>query len=300
MSSVSKPPNKTSTRRGKPTFVTTAYDLGAGWLLAFLVFVGVVLFCVFVIWLTNQTFSSATTRPIIPAEQGGGDPEGTDDRGLDLDMPMADQIAQETDLDMEEIEESFTMLEDVAGLRMAQLTNPFESEVVSGGQSGGSTGTGDDQRLGYGPGNGGGVRREDRWIILYDETSLATYARQLDHFKIEIGAIGRGEVFFLSNLSAATPSARKANPDVKEERLRFSWTSGTLQQYDRNLLRNAGVAPTGMFIVHFYPADVEQELAYREQGFQGKKGTEIRRTWFRVQSDGNGGYEYVVVDQDLL
>lgn len=300
MSTASKPPTHVPTTRQKPAFVTSAYDKSAGWLLAFLIFVGVVLFCIFVIWLTNQTFSSATSRAIIPPEEGGGDPDGTDDRGLDLDMPLADQIAQETDLEMEEIEQSFTMLEDVLGTQMAQITDPFESEVESGGQSGGSTGTGDDQRLGDGPGNGGGVRREDRWIILYDQTSLTTYARQLDFFGIEIGAIGRGQITYINNLAAASPTVRKPEGIPSDDRLHFNWTGGTLQQYDRNLLQKAGVSPAGLIVVHFYSFDLEQTLAHLEQDFQGKKGYEIRRTIFGVESDGAGGYRHYVVDQELL
>jgi hypothetical protein len=37
-----------------------------------------------------------------------------------------------------------------------------------------------------------------------------------------------------------------------------------------------------------------------EQEYQGKKGPEIRRTRFAVRGNGAGGYEYYVVDQELL
>lgn len=287
MSTASKPPASR-----KRTFVASTYDKAAGWLLSALIFAAVLLFCVFIIWLTNQTFSTAKSRPIYPREEGGGDPEGTDERGLDLNMPLADQIAQETDLDEERLEESLSMVEDVLATRASVLTDPVMAQEDAGGQTGGSTGTGNDQRKGFGPGRGGGVRREDRWVILYDQTNLNTYARQLDFFKIELGAIGRGEVYFVSNLAAASPTVRKAGTDVQDDRLRFSWTSGTLQQYDRSLLQKGGISPSGMFIVHFYSAELENELAHLEFTYKNVEGKDIRRTRFAVRANGDGGFEY--------
>lgn len=295
--------SSTARNNRRTKLIATRYDRVAAWLLSSLILTSTLLFCVFFLWLTTQTLNVATARPIYQAGPSGGEPDGTDPRGMDLNMPMAEQASQQTDIETNQIEQAFTMVHDVLGQQFAQFMDPFASDVQDGGRSGGSTGTGTSPRRGNGPGISSSIPREDRWVILYDQTNLTAYARQLDHFQIELGAFGKGRLYFISNLSAASPQVRQpalaeeAHED--EDRLRFHWSSGTLQQYDRSLLQKANIDPADLIIGHFYPRELEDRLAQLELDFEQRSATDILRTRFAIRSDGRGGFEYYVVDQDL-
>lgn len=291
MSIISKP-----SVRQRITSQKNTYETAAGWLLSSLILIGVILFCLFVIWLTNQTQSIAASRAIMPP---GGEPAGSDDQGLDLDMPLADQVGQETDVDMDQNLEAFTMLENVLGTHAHQLDRLPTSEEPPGARVGGSTGIGDAAAPGDGPGPGGVIAREDRWVVLYDQTSLDQYARQLDHFRIELGVLGKGQLLFISDLAKSQSAVRHHSEDVAENRLHFNWAAGSLRKFDQELCRKAGISPEGRIIVHLYSAELEQTLADLERGFRGQEAEDIRRTRFAVRAQAAGGFEYYVVDQEL-
>ena len=59
---------------------------------------------------------------------------------------------------------------------------------------------------GFGPGDGG-VRREDRWSILYKTGQTADeYARQLDAFGVELAIVSGNQLIYVSNFSQARPT----------------------------------------------------------------------------------------------
>ncbi len=277
---------------------TSLYDRVASWLVALLIFVGVTVFCLFVIWLTNRMSPPLKAVPI-QAENLGGHPEGVLGDSLQLDAPDAEEISREADLEEPMVEQTLALVETAVATYLAMLEETEPGEDPDAGKSGRSEGTGENPALGEGGGSAGGVPRYRRWVIRYEASSLEEYARQLDFFGIELAAVGGGRVEYASRLSQARPVRRVAQPGEQENRLYMSWTEGSLKKYDLQLLRKAGINPEGKIVLQFYPPEVEQQLAQLEVAFRGHDPKQIRRTYFRVQRSGSG-YRFVVVDQELL
>ena len=151
---------------------------------------------------------------------------------------------------------------------------------------------------GFGPGDGG-VRKEERWTILASPGQTAEeYARQLDALKIELGIVEGKQMIYISNFSADQP-VRRAGTGVGDNRLYFIWRGQGRKATDLALLRKAGVEVGEGVFLQFYPPAVEQRLAQLEVQFKGRQPGEIRRTQFRVVSNG-GGYDLEVVSQESL
>ncbi len=274
------------------------YDRVASWLVALLIFVGVTVFCLFVIWLTNRLSPPLVAVPI-QAENLGGSPEGVLGDSLQLDGPEMEEISREAELEEPQIQQSLALVETVVAAHLAELDDPQLSDDPESGKAGKSEGTGENPALGEGGGSAGGVPRYKRWVILYEAGSLEEYARQLDFFKIELAAVGQGRVEYASGFSQPQPRRRTADRNAQEDRLYMSWTEGSLKKFDLQLLRKAGIDPSGKLVLQFYPPDVEAQLAQLEVAYRGHQPKQIRRTYFKVQRDGSG-YRFVVVDQELL
>jgi hypothetical protein len=188
----------------------------------------------------------------------------------------------------------------------AELDDPRLTEQdLSSGPAGGSDGTGDRRNYGLGPGDQGGVPAAQRWVVVFDEgATIDEYARQLDSFGIEIGAIGgTSQVIYVNNLAAGTPTVRAAQGGA-EQRLYFTWRDGSRQDADRELLRRAGVEPAGKLIVHFYPRPTEEllfrlETDYLQDKAPGRDIRTVRRTRFGIVPQGQG-YTFFVIDQSYL
>ncbi len=297
MSASSSNPRSPSVNDAPPLHVSL-YDRVASWLVALLIFVGVTVFCLFVIWLTNRLSPPLVAVPI-QAENLGGSPEGVLGDSLQLDAPDAEEISREAELEEPQIEQTLALVETVVAAHLAELDDPQLSDDPESGKAGKSEGTGDNPALGEGGGSVGGVPRYKRWIIHYEASSLEEYARQLDFFKIELAAVGENGVEYASALSQARPRRRTAGRNAQENRLYMSWTEGSLKKFDLQLLRKAGINPQGKIILQFYPPEVEAQLAQLEVAFRGHQPKQIRRTYFKVQRSGSG-YRFVVVDQELL
>ncbi len=142
------------------------------------------------------------------------------------------------------------------------------------------------------------VPRWERWEIRYDSATLASYAKQLDFFKIELGAAGGGsrEVDYLTKVSSSAPVSRAA-PGLNETRLYMVWRGGRLQDLDRQLLTKAGVKTNGRILMQFYPKKVENELAALERKHR-KDGRidKIKKTIFGVRPN-EAGYEFYIIEQ---
>ena len=70
--------------------------------------------------------------------------------------------------------------------------------------------------------------RDQRWFIRFSETgSVDEYARQLQYFGIQLGALfpDRGELVYLSDLTNATPSKRVET--TGNDLLYFNWQGGS-------------------------------------------------------------------------
>jgi hypothetical protein len=141
------------------------------------------------------------------------------------------------------------------------------------------TGKGLGDRRSKGLGGGGSDVNEPwkRWQIIYSVNTMAEYAQQLDHFKIELAGAERvgDNIVYLTNISK-TPTIR-AGAKRLEKRIYFSHSIPQLRNWDLNLLRNANVANVGDRIpLQFYPMDVINQMYQLETERIRNDGKEIR------------------------
>jgi len=132
--------------------------------------------------------------------------------------------------------------------------------------------------------------------LRYESTNLQTYARQLDFFRVELAAMGgKREVDYAWDLAQATPQRRTGLPK-QEKRLYMTWRGGRLLEFDRQLLRQAGIETSGR-CRPILSAEVEQLLASLERSHAGNRSPkEFFKTVFGVRASGSG-WEFHVIDQ---
>jgi len=288
----------------------SAYDRVASWLIALLVLAGVMVGVMFLIWMGTQLRYRPKVYAFALQEEGYGRGDhpagfGRDSKAPgDPSLPMLDEPAGEELPELREPQFDDTLAEvTAAGTSLAEVGDIAVeairgSEVRGlGGTGGGQGGLGDSRPPGPLGDNPFVVPRWERWNIRYESSSLSAYARQLDFFKIELGAVGgKPTIDYAFNLSKPTPD-RRTGSGKAEKRLYLSWRDGTLQAFDRQLLDRAGVDSRGRVILQFYSAELENELARLEaQNAKGRSNEEFFRTTFGVRTV-SGGMEFYVTDQ---
>lgn len=268
----------------------SAYDQVSGMLVAVLIIVGAGVGVLFVIYLTTQNWDTNVSIPvIIEPSPGRGDHEAG--VAQDLEAPGLEELEEVLE---PQIQANYEAVTDAVTSQQAALENvDGAAQTTDGG-----TGQGDSRPLGP-EGNGlDVVPRWDRWQIEFSGSDLSTYAKQLDHFGIELGTAGGGvqTIDYASNFTAGTPKRRTAN-GKDEDRLYFTWETGSLREADLDLLKRAGVKPQGRIPMQFYPADTENLLAYVEQQYMGDRPLHsIRKTVFGIRPTSDG-YEFYVMRQ---
>jgi hypothetical protein len=137
------------------------------------------------------------------------------------------------------------------------------------------------------------------WELLFnDDITPTEYARQLDYFQIEIGAVAKnGKIEYIAHVSRPKPERRVGYVE-SEYRVRIGWKRGALVAADRKLLAKAGISSQGKELMHYFPIAVQKQLAELEQRYAGLKPETIRRTRFQIRAKPKGGYEFVVLEQD--
>jgi hypothetical protein len=270
----------------------TPYDRAASLLIALLILVGITVACLLVIYFTTRFFARQKAVPVTFAELGGR-PENTPlGLGRDLEPPGLDEVS---DVVEPQLQESLSVLSDAVSQKVALLDDrALDAQLLLGH----GKGAGDHRQIG--PGGDGVVERvprAERWEMRFEANNLDAYARQLDHFQIELAVIGAGtEVQYAYHVAKPTPDRRTGSPDA-EKRMYMTWRRGPLMQADRDLLARAGIPITSGIILQFYPAEVEQNLAAQEKAHAGQRDVnEIRKTVFGVRQTGNE-YEFYVIEQ---
>jgi hypothetical protein len=143
------------------------------------------------------------------------------------------------------------------------------------------------------------IPRHERWEIRIGAGNTSdSYTRQLDYFKMELGIIGQAnDIVYLSNLSAPTPTA-KTQSAAGEKRLYLIWQRGSMREADEEILGRAKIASAGKVIVHFCPAELENELVKLEDDQAKQAGLKrIRKTVFGVRPKEPEGFRFFVVEQ---
>lgn len=283
----------------EPYLKVTLFDQITSSLQTVLLFLLGLVGVLYLIWLFNKPPEVESLVPVEFVELAGGEITGSVDDALDVqssedlvpDPSMVDQPADEVQIEK--------MLDQVVQMsdRAAEMADrQFQDDAISAGPTGRVEGNG---RRAGGSGDGErGVPRENRWIVRWAENSPAeVYAAQLQFFGIELGALTRdGKLIYLSNLTAAKPTARTVTSGADEKRLYMTWQAGERQQVDLALFEKAGIKLTGATLFHFYPPQTEAQLARLEASFANRRPQDIRKTYFVVQREG-GGYKLVVTRQ---
>ena len=281
-----------------PVMKVTKYDLVTATLIAMVVGLVVGVAALIVIWLTNRIPSDGVEVPVEILEMPGGSPDGAPDETLLVESPdpetddpsVADEVSEEQEL-MEMLDNVMEVSDQATQVAQEQ----FETASKNSGKPGSASGTG---RRPLGMGNGkSGFPREQRWFTRFaDKGSLDSYARQLDFFKIELGALmPDGTLTYMTNMST-TPKTKKTTSGKNESRLYMNWQGGDRRKADLELFQKIKLDANDGMILHFYPKPVEQMLLKLERDYAGRPIKEIRRTYFFVRSAGTG-YEFAVERQ---
>jgi hypothetical protein len=270
------------------------YDQVASMLVALLIMVGMAVLLMFIVWLTGQLSFSKTPIPVELLEYAG---RGDHAEGLERDEEIGLEELEE--IYEPQVEASLEAITDVVSTQAAAF------DAIASAASASSTGVGLGDSRGPGPlgeGSSDVIPEWERWEIRYTTEGLDAYARQLDFFKIELGAMGGGSpvVEYASNLASPRPTRRSGDPD-EEKRMYMSWKGGgILADFDKQLLRKAGIDPQRRLVLQFYPVETRKMLLQleaengRDEGHTDAR--EFLRTIFGVRSAGSG-YEFFVIDQ---
>lgn len=283
-----------------PVMNETLYDRTTSWQIALFVGLAGLAALLFAVWLANF-LPEVVSKPMMMESGTGGFEDGAPDETLHVESPEdpSDDPSlsnDQSETQLEQITEQIITLS--ANAAAMQAPNEY-SDPSGGGNPGSAQGTGG-RPLGSGGGAGGGVKRENRWVVQFaDKNNLKAYAKQLEFFKIELGcAFKNGQIYYLSNMSS-NPQLRQETLSSEDKRLFMSWQGGDRVKADRELLAKAGVPNTEKGTpLHFYHPETEQMLANLEFSFGNKKPEQIRRTSFQVRKNGSG-YEFVVTSQKL-
>jgi hypothetical protein len=144
-----------------------------------------------------------------------------------------------------------------------------------------------------------GIPRDQRWFVKFSESSLEEYARQLDFFRIELGALFPDGRLVLIREVSGDPTMRTLRTGKGQDRLYMRWRGGQRLESDRDLFAKAGVDASSATILHFYDAELEKLLVKVEVGYRQFEERNIRRTYFNVRKDGDG-YSFQVSSQSYL
>lgn len=290
MSRTSSPPPSSSDFRAAPVIRVTQYDQVLSGMMT--IFAGLISLClvVMMIWISNQAPKTPEPVAVELLELPGGVPDGSPDETLRVDSPeperadasMAESVSEQT-----EIEATMEAVQEMSDVAAQQVQQQFDVGVQSTGKPGSAKGTGK-KPLGFGPGTGG-LPREQRWFVRFgDRSSVEEYAKQLEFFRIELGALlPDGRLAYLTKLTAPNPQVRYVQTGANEKRLYMTWQGGERRSSDVEIFQKAGiniVAETPVF--HFYPPDLESRLALLEKEYGKKPVAKIRRTYFSVEVDG--------------
>lgn len=269
------------------------YDQVSSMLIALLVLVGVVVSLMLIVWLTTRIFLGQAAVPVELVELGEG--EGLVAGGMELEGPIEEVIGMETELDEPAVRETLAAIADAVGAQAALLEDPALTDEMNAGRGGGSRGQG--RVPGFGTGSGSGVAR--RWEVRFIEgNTVQTYARQLDYFKIELGVVMPGnQMHYAHNLAKPRPDTRLGPPDQK--RYYLTWLDGDLVEAEHELLSRAGIQSRGRIVVKYLTPQLESQLYNMEKrraAGVNEKPEDVRKTWFRVITQGDG-YAFEVADQ---
>jgi hypothetical protein len=270
------------------------YDRVAGVLVALLVLIGGAVGVMLIVWLTTVLVFGPAPVPIKLVENVAGRGDHAAGFARDLEPPGEEEMPE---LQEPQIQTALEAVTDAVSSVSASMDVYDTSSVMT---SKGKGGLGDSRPPGPEGEGDNIIPRWERWEIRYISNSVNTYAQQLDFFKIELGAAGgKPQIDYASGFSRGSPTTRQGT-SKDEKRLYMTWKSGTLKQYDQQLLGRASIPTAGRMMMQFYPEETEDRLAWIEMENAKRLGhpnvKEFLRTIFGVRPAGSG-FEFHVIEQ---
>ena len=269
---------------------TSSYDRLSAWLAALLMLVGFLVATLFLIWFTSVfNFERNVAPPFVPAkigEDGNDKPDGFEDDELD---PGVEDFAEV---------ETPQLAEALEAVSNAVSTIRANSEHISGDAAVSGKGGGYGSREGGPSGTGDGVPEYKRWKIVYEVDNKDTYKAQLDHFSIRIGVVNpiSDAIFQIGNLTSGVEVV-ETNREKESESLYFAHSKIRIKKWDQEIARKSGVDINGALMVQFYSEQARFAIAKAEDDYLkgvGRVLVDVRRTNIKVDSDGNGGFEFKI------
>jgi hypothetical protein len=262
---------------------TQKVDVVASLLMSTFIISGALVFVLFVIWFTS-TYKWETGGIQVEEERVAGRGDHAEGFARDIEPPGA----EEADFLNEP-----TLAESLEAATMDNVDTDANASTVGSGRGDsrppGPLGEGEDI-----------VSRFERWELKFLAKDVKTYAAQLDHYKIELGCIGKSKLVDYAFGFAGAPQKRSGKGS-DEKRLYFMWRQeGPLVAFDRQLLGQGGVQTQGRQLLKFIPKDLEDRLYQTEMKYAISKGhtkvREIAKTVFESQP-ASSGFDFVVIEQ---
>lgn len=290
---MSTPQAETSRFRVKMNADTrvSSYDQTSAFLVAGVVVIGVLVFILFMIWLTlfAGAPSPPKTAPIVDLAGNDDRPEGVAD---DWQPPGVEEFPE---VEQPQLADALEAVTDSVSSVRAQL------EKVDGNamEMGSGSGLGDKRKRGLGGGDGNIIPEWDRWKIEYSASTMGEYMNILESFDISIGAVSQlsNQIAFLDDLNNARATVTYGNRESPEaKRLYFRNTKNRLRRWDRNKVVASGVEDKNRLVVQFYSAALRQQLLELENAVYNKDGKtleEVKKTQFRIRPAGSGFEFYI-------
>jgi hypothetical protein len=311
----------------QPEMKVTAYDRVSSMLVSLLILVGGSVLVLFVIWLSARVLIVPTAVPV-PVEMvelleysGRGDHAAGFGRDAelgagDVDEPSEAAADATADTGAQAMTDQVAALDAIATETAvaADAASPSDASLFATSGAKSATSSGDSYGVGTGKGKGIGDSRRpgplgegrddivppwERCEVRFATTGIQVYAKQLDFFKIELGAVGGGssEVDYAYNFQKAKPDRRPGTPE-KEDRLYMTWRDdrSPIAAFDQQLLQRAGINTRRRVILQFFPKDIERLLLTLEaQQVKGRDPRTVLKTVFGVREVASG-YEFYVIE----
>lgn len=273
---------------------TTRFDLTSGFFLTLILFLGVVVSGMFLLWTLNRWASQSEIRhsPPVPTSFVAAGARGVEN---DFAVPSDREVRKLTGTSVSESLVAVNAAVESAAASLDKLSEPTRPNSRGGR-------LGPDALTGNPDPEANVIPRFDRWQLNFAASDQASYAAQLDFFNMELGVLGGGvEGIDLVSRLSSQPVARQVDDTAREKRLYFMWTApNRLRDFEYAMLEQAGVNRVDRTVIRFIPESLEQLLAVAELEFARAAGhdsvAEIAKTVFASVPDGDG-FAFEVIDQ---
>lgn len=271
------------------------FDAVTSALMTLMLFAAAVTGALMLLWLVSRFESPPQIGLGQPVTVATGNPQKTDDSQQDFEQPGDQEFELLVEPTLaDEVEAVTTAASHIGSSFANHVTN--SSATPAGGLGGNSRPPGPDQS------GEDIIPRSDRWQLNFTAKGQFSYAKQLDHFKIELGVVG-GSVVGLDIVNHLTdsPQSSRLEDASTEKRLYFMFKRPSpLMQYERAIHHQAGLDLQGRKIFKLIPPELENQLAKIELDYATAKGhpsiTKVVKTVFESTPAGSG-YEFHVVTQ---